>query len=171
MGKSEQSGSPSEVDDRFRLLVESVSDYAIFMLDPNGRVATWNIGAERLMQYRADEIIGQHFSKFYPAEDVAAGKPDKELEIAAAEGRLEEEGWRVRKDGSRFLASVVITALFHPNGRLAGFGKLTCDLTERRQAEERLRASEEQFRLLIERVEEYAIFMLDPTGRVISWHS
>jgi PAS domain S-box-containing protein len=153
------------------LLVESVTDYAIFMLDPKGRIVTWNAGAQRLKQYTANEIIGQHFSKFYPAEDVAAGKPERELEQAIAEGRVEDEGWRLRKDGSRFWALVVITALYDNQGRLAGFGKVTRDLTERREAEEHLRASEVQFRLLIERVEEYAIYLLDPTGRVMSWNS
>src|SRR4051812_18888312 len=98
-----------EAEERFRLLVESISDYAIFMLDPDGHIATWNAGAQRLKQYTADEIIGQHFSKFYPAVDLAARKPEKELETAIAEGRVEDEGWRIKKDGSRFWALVVIT--------------------------------------------------------------
>ncbi|MFL6569077.1 MAG: PAS domain S-box protein [Chthoniobacterales bacterium] len=160
-----------EAEERFRLLVESVSDYAIFMLDPEGRIATWNKGAQRLKQYTADEIIGQHFSKFYPASDNAARKPQRELEIAIAEGRVEDEGWRIRKDGSRFWALVVITALRDKSGTLVGFAKVTRDLTERRAAEEELRQSEEQFRLLVERVEEYAIYLLDPSGRVASWNS
>ncbi len=152
-------------------MVESVRDYAIFMLDPSGVVTTWNRGAERLKQYHADEIIGRHFSEFYPPEDVAAGKPERELEIALAEGRVEDEGWRVRKDGSRFWALVVITALYDDRGNLAGFGKVTRDLTERRATEEQLKASEEQFRLLVDRVEEYAIYLLDPTGLVMSWNT
>jgi PAS domain S-box-containing protein len=160
-----------ESEERFRLLVESIKDYAIFMLDVGGRVATWNPGAQRLKQYHADEIIGQHFSKFYPAEDIAAGKPELELKTAIAEGQVEDEGWRLRKDGSRFWALVVITAVYNRQGRLTGFSKVTRDLTERREAEQRLRASEEQFRLLVERVEEYAIYLLDPTGRVLSWNS
>jgi PAS domain S-box-containing protein len=160
-----------EMEERFSLLIESVQDYAIFMLDTDGRIASWNAGAERLKQYRAVEIIGQHFSTFYPAEDIVAGKPERELEQAIAEGRVEDEGWRLRKDGSRFWALVVITAIYDRQGRLTGFGKVTRDLTERREAEERLRASEEQFRLLIDRVQEYAIYLLDPTGRVLSWNS
>ncbi len=119
---------------RFQLLVESVRDYAIFMLDPRGIVESWNLGAERIKGYRGDEIIGAHFSRFYPDEDVRSGKPERELEIAAREGRLEDEGWRVRKDGSRFWANVIITAL-RDEGRLVGFAKVTQDLTERRRAE------------------------------------
>ena len=123
---------PSDVP--LHLLVQEVVDYAIFMLDPGGRVVSWNAGAERIKGYRAEEIIGRHFSAFYPPEDVAAGKPDRELEIAVVEGRLEDEGWRVRADGSLFWANVVITALFDEGG-LRGFGKVTRDLTERRSAE------------------------------------
>jgi PAS domain S-box-containing protein len=125
-----------ESEERFRLLVESVRDYAIFILDPDGHVASWNAGAERIKGYQAEEIIGQHFSKFYPPEDVAARKPYNELEIAKEVGRLEDEGWRVRKDGSLFWANVVITALFDKQGTLRGFAKVTRDLTERRAREE-----------------------------------
>jgi PAS domain S-box-containing protein len=120
--------------------VESVKDYAIFMLDPSGHVSTWNAGAERIKGYTADEIVGKHFSTFYPPEDVAAGKCELELSVATHEGRFEDEGWRIRKDGSRFWANVVITPLRAPNGALIGFAKVTRDLTERRQAEENLRA-------------------------------
>jgi PAS domain S-box-containing protein len=123
-------------DEAFRLLVESVKDYAIFMLDPAGVVTTWNRGAERLKGYRPVEIIGKHFSTFYPDDEVAAGKPDRELEIASAEGRYEEEGWRVRKDGSLFWASVIITAVYDQDATLRGFAKVTRDLTERRRAEQ-----------------------------------
>ena len=128
------------------LLVAETRDYAIFLLDERGNVATWNAGAERFKGYRAQEIIGQHFSVFYPPEDVAAGKPSSELAIAAAEGRLEDEGWRIRKDGGRFWANVVITALRDKDGVLRGYGKVTRDLTERRAHELQLAASEERFR-------------------------
>lgn len=120
----------------FRLLVESVKDYAIFMLDPEGRVKTWNVGAERIKGWRPDEIIGQHFSVFVPPEDREGGKCELELERAREDGRHEEEGWRVRKDGSRFWASVVLTALRSPSGELLGYAKVTRDLTVRKQAEQ-----------------------------------
>jgi PAS domain S-box-containing protein len=126
-------------EERFRLMVEGTRDYAIFMLDPQGHIVSWNPGAERLKGYRADEIIGQHFSCFYPAEDIQAGKPERELKVAAAEERYEEEGWRLRKDGSRFWASVLITALHDETGNLRGFSKITRDMTEKRQAEESAR--------------------------------
>ena len=124
----------------FRLLVESVKDYAIFILDPGGHVQTWNLGAERIKGYKAHEIIGKHFSTFYPPEVRASGKCEEELEIATRDGRFEEEGWRVRKDGALFWANVTITALRNPAGELVGFAKVTRDLTERRAAEENLRA-------------------------------
>ncbi|HEX7559701.1 MAG TPA: PAS domain-containing sensor histidine kinase, partial [Usitatibacter sp.] len=136
-------GSPAAIaenDERFRLLVESVKDYAIFILDTDGRVVTWNLGAERIKGYQAAEIIGKHFSIFYPPEDIAAGKTDRELEIAARTGRFEEEGWRVRKGGAHFWASVTITAMRDPDGALLGFAKVTRDLTERRTAEQTQRA-------------------------------
>ena len=157
-------------EDRFRLLVESVRDYAIFMLDPDGIVLTWNAGAERFKGYAAHEIIGQHFSRFYPAEALERGHPAHELEVAKATGVFEDEGWRVRKDGSLFWANVVITAVRNSHGELLGFAKVTRDLTQRRAHEEDLRRSEERFRLLIEGVAEYAIFMLDPNGRVATWN-
>jgi rsbT co-antagonist protein RsbR len=123
-------------DAHYRVLVESVQDYAIITLDPDGYVATWNTGAERIKGYRAEEIIGQHFSRFYPPEDVAQGKTALELQQATTAGRFEDENWRVRKDGTQFWANVVITALRTPTGQLVGFGKVTRDLTERRRAEE-----------------------------------
>jgi PAS domain S-box-containing protein len=133
------------VQDHFRLLVESVKDYAIFMLDPHGYVASWNPGAEHLKGYRAEEIIGKHFSVFYPAEDVERRKPPLELEAAIADGRIEDEGWRVRKDGTLFWANVVITAVYDRAGVLRGFAKVTRDLTERRRAEEeRIRLAKAQ---------------------------
>jgi PAS domain S-box-containing protein len=139
-----------EGEARFRLLVDAVKDYAIFMLDPTGRVATWNEGAKRIKGYEASEIIGQHFSRFYEEADVKAGKCEHELEVAAAEGRFEDEGWRLRKDGSRFWANVVITALHGPSGELVGFSKVTRDLTERRRLQDeqiRLARAEEAIRL------------------------
>ena len=156
---------------RFRLLVDSVRDYAIYMLDPAGIVTSWNAGAQRFKGYAAAEIIGQHYSRFYTEEDRRAGLPQKNLAIAATEGRFETEGWRVRKDGGRFWASVVIDAIRDERGRLLGFGKVTRDITERKAAEEALRLSEERFRLLVQGVTDYAIFMLDPTGCVTNWNS
>jgi PAS domain S-box-containing protein len=158
-------------EERFRLLVENVRDYAIFMLDPEGHVLTWNAGAERFKGYRAAEIIGQHFSRFYPAEALAQNLPARELEIARDAGTFEDEGWRVRKDGSLFWANVIITAIRNSRRELIGFAKVTRDLTQRRNHEEELRRSEERFRLLVEGVGEYAIFMLDPNGIVVSWNA
>jgi PAS domain S-box-containing protein len=158
-------------EERFRLLVESVRDYAIFMLDPNGLVLTWNAGAERFKGYRAAEIIGQHFSRFYPPDALARGLPEHELRVATDTGSFEDEGWRVRKDGSLFWANVVITAVRNAQGELLGFAKVTRDLTRRRAHEEDLRRSEERFRLLIEGVSDYAIFMLDANGRIATWNS
>ena len=155
-----------ESEERFRLLVESVSDYAIFMLDPNGHVMTWNFGAERIKGYRAAEIIGKHFSVFFTPEDIAAGKTERELAIAVRTGRFEEEGWRVRKDGSRIWTNITVTAMRGLEGQLIGFAKVTRDLTERRRAEEETR----RFRLLVESVKDYAIFILDPTGHVLTWN-
>ncbi len=161
------------IDEEFRLFVESVQEYAIFLLDPEGRVATWNRGAERIKGYRADEIIGHHFSEFYTEEDIRSGKPARELRIASDVGRYEEEGWRVRKDGSLFWANVLITALRGPGGEVHGFGKVTRDLTQKKRAEEterelireqaartaaeraeaRVRDSEDRYRQLSERLE------------------
>ncbi|HKX78187.1 MAG TPA: PAS domain S-box protein [Novosphingobium sp.] len=153
------------------LLVQSVTDYAIYMLDPNGVVVSWNAGAERFKGYKAEEIIGQHFSRFYPEEDRLAEVPARALRTSAAEGRFEAEGWRVRKDGSRFWANVVIDPIRGDDGRLIGFAKVTRDLTERRLAEEDLRRSEERFRLLVQGVTDYAIYMLDPSGFITSWNA
>ena len=158
-------------EERFRLLVESVRDYAIFMLDPEGNVLTWNAGAERFKGYQADEIIGQHFSRFYPAEALSRGLPAHELEMAREVGSFEDEGWRIRKDGTRFWANVIVTAMRNKKGDLIGFSKVTRDLTQRRGHEEALRQSEERFRLLVEGVAEYAIFMLDVNGNVATWNS
>ena len=125
-------------EERFRLLVETVQDYAIYMLDPNGIVTSWNVGAEHIKGYRTEEIVGQHFSRFFSAEDVECGEPEMELKVAVEQGRFANEAWRVRKDGSRFWASVVITALHDQQGRLVGFSKITRDLTERKQTEQAL---------------------------------
>ena len=133
-------------EERFRLLVQGVKDYAILMLDPEGRVASWNMGAERIKGYRAEEIIGQHFSRFYSPEDVEAGEPNRELAMAQLNGSFENEGWRVRKDGSHFWADVVVTAILGPNGELRGFGKVTRDITDRKRAEDEVRALNESAR-------------------------
>jgi PAS domain S-box-containing protein len=165
-----RASAPIERNGLHRLLVESVRDYAIFALDQDGNVLTWNTGAEHLKGYAPDEIIGRHFSVFYPPERIAERFPEHELEVAQRVGRFEDEGWRVRKDGSRFWANVVITALRDEAGALVGFAKVTRDLTERWRAEEAMRESEERFRLLVQGVKDYAIFMLDPQGRVASWN-
>ncbi len=157
-------------EERFRLLVAGVRDYAIFMLDPDGYILTWNAGAERLKGYQPEEIIGRHFSTFYPPEALARKLPEHELEVASATGSFEDEGWRLRKDGSRFWANVVITAMREADGKLVGFSKVTRDLTQRRAHEEELRRSEERFRLLVEGVADYAIFMLDPNGNIATWN-
>jgi PAS domain S-box-containing protein len=158
-------------DEQFRLFVEAVPDYAIFMLDPEGHVSTWNTGAERIKGYKATEIVGKHFSTFYPDEDILSGKPNKLLKLATQEGHAEDEGWRVRKDGSKFWASVTIAAVRNQGGQLIGFGKVTRDLTERRRAEIALRRSEDRFRMMAEAVQDYAIFMLDPEGYVSTWNT
>ena len=152
-------------EERFRLLVAGVKDYAIFMLDPEGRVSTWNEGAQRIKGYTSEEIIGQQFSRFYTREDIESGKPDYELKIAASEGKSEDEGWRVRKDGSQFWANVVITAVRNRNGDLLGFSKVTRDFTERKKTEEALRASENRFRSLFEFSPD-AIVASDAEGKI-----
>jgi PAS domain S-box-containing protein len=162
---------PSSTGSKFELLVQSVTDYAIYMLDTEGRVTSWNAGARRFKGYEADEIIGEHFSRFYTPEEREQGIPKIALETAEREGRFEIQGWRVRKDGSRFWADVVIDPIRDPAGQLVGFAKVTRDLTDRRAAEAELRASEERFRLLVQSVTDYAIYMLDPEGRVSSWNA
>jgi PAS domain S-box-containing protein len=157
-------------DGRYRLLVESVTDYAIYMLDPSGVVTSWNAGAQRFKGYEPAEILGQHFSRFYTDEDRATGLPATALKTAATEGRFEHEGWRVRKDGTHFWAHVIIDPIRDPSGQLLGFAKITRDLSERKVAEEALRRSEERFRLLVQGVTDYAIYMLDPDGRVTNWN-
>jgi PAS domain S-box-containing protein len=163
---------PDRIDDsRYRQLIDAITDYAIYMLTPDGRVATWNPGAERFKGYKAGEIIGQHFSRFYTEEERAAGVPELALRTAAQEGRFEREGWRVRKDGTRFWAHVLIDPIRAPSGELVGFAKITRDLTERKAAEETLRRSAQEFRLLVQGVTDYAIYMLDREGRVTNWNA
>ena len=161
---------PALSDADFRLLVDAVGDYGIFMLDPGGHVRSWNRGARLLKGYAEAEILGRHFSVFYPQDKRDIGWPQRELEETLRLGRFEDEGWRIRKDGSRFWANVVITALRNADGTHRGFAKVTRDLSERRQGEELLRQSEERFRLMVEGIHDYAIFMLDPYGRVASWN-
>ena len=157
--------------DRYQLLVESITDYAVYMLDKDGFVASWNAGAQRFKGYEPSEIIGQHFSRFYTPEDQAAGLPARALATATREGKFETQGWRVRKDGTQFWTHVVIDPIRDPNGELLGFAKITRDLTERRAAEIELKQSQEQFRLLVQGVTDYAIYMLDPKGHVASWNA
>jgi PAS domain S-box-containing protein len=168
--ETDQDNDRSPMHQHFSQIVAGVRDYAEFTLDVAGHITSWNAGAENIKGYKAEEIIGKHFSRFYPVDAIARNWPGEELKIAAGQGRFEEEGWRIRKDGTRFWADVVITALRSPQGRLTGFLKITRDLTERRRHEETLRESEERFRLLVNSVKEYAIFMLDADGCVASWN-
>ena len=170
MRDGEHSGRDPVDDGRYRLLIDAITDYAIYMLDIDGRVTSWNPGAERCKGYAAHEIIGEHLSKFYTPEDREAGLPAESLRIASEEGVFDREGWRVRKDGARFWAHVVIDPIRTPSGELIGFAKVTRDLTERRSAESALRTSEEQFRLLVQGVIDYAIYMLDPQGNLTNWN-
>lgn len=173
-------GSPRR-EHELALLVGNVRDYAIFLLDADGTVVTWNAGAERLKGYTAAEIVGRHFSAFYLEDDRSTGRPARILAAALRDGRYEEEGWRVRKDGSRFWASVLITALHREDGALLGFGKVTRDLTQRRLDEQRLRDNAatlaaannelQQFRRMVLGVRDYAIFLLDPGGHVTTWNA
>ncbi|MCG2595672.1 PAS domain S-box protein [Ramlibacter sp. XY19] len=163
--------STTSIEQRLQLLIEAVTDYGIFVLDPEGHIQSWNSGAQKLKGYSREEILGRHFSVFYPQEAIDRRWPQEELKLARERGRFEDEGWRLRKDGTRFWANVVITALYDAQGELTGFAKITRDLTERRAHEEALRASEERFRLLVDSVRDYAIFMLDPDGKVRSWNA
>jgi PAS domain S-box-containing protein len=169
--QQELAASAESVVDRFAMLVDSVDEYAIFLLDVDGRVASWNAGAERIKGYRADEVLGKNCSIFYLEEDTAAGKPARDLAIAARDGRHSEEAPRVRKDGTRFYANVTLTALRDEHGRLQGFGKVTQDVTQLRQTLAALRQSEERMRLMVDAVREYAIFMLDPRGQIMTWNA
>lgn len=155
----------------FKLLVNGISDYAVFMLDPDGLVKSWNTGAQRFKGHRANEIIGQHFSVFYTEQERIAGRPALALRTALADGKFEDEGWRVRKDGSQFWAHVVIDPIRDELGKLVGFAKITRDVTERKTARDALRDSEERFRLLVQGVTDYAIYMLSPSGEVTNWNA
>ncbi|CAI8902911.1 PAS domain S-box protein [Pseudomonas sp. IT-P176] len=169
---SEQPGTRSDPleQGRLRLLIDAVVDYAIYMIDPEGIVVSWNAGAARIKGYDEAEILGAHFSRFYTPGDRQDGTPQRALRTAIEQGRFEGEGWRVRKDGSHFWSHVVIDPIRDPQGKLLGFAKITRDLTERKAAEETLKQSEQQFRLLVQSVTDYAIYMLDPTGRVSNWN-
>jgi PAS domain S-box-containing protein len=157
-------------DRRFELLVNAVKDYAIYLLDRDGYIASWNAGAERFKGYTADEIIGEHFSLFYTDEDRQVGAPERALALSAERGTFEAEGWRVRKDGTRFWTSVVIDPVVDETGTLIGFAKVTRDITDKRDAQRALVESEQRFRLLVESVKDYAIYMLDPSGIVSNWN-
>jgi PAS domain S-box-containing protein len=170
MQETERRDASLDEDGRYRLLVEAITHYAIYMLSPEGIVSSWNPGARRFKGYEAGEIIGQHFSRFYTEKDRRDGLPARALETARREGKFESEGWRLRKDGTRFWALVVIDPIRSEDGGIVGFAKITRDLTERKAAEQQLKLSEEQFRLLVQGVTDYAIYMLDPEGRVANWN-
>ena len=159
-----------ESDRNFKLLVEGITDYAIYMLDREGRVTNWNKGAERIKGYKSREIVGRHFQVFYTPEDRAAGLPQKALETARKEKHFLAEGWRVRKDGTRFFASVVIDPIYEKR-RLVGFAKITRDITERQNSLSELFKSETQFKTLVGGVTDYALYMLDPSGIVSNWNA
>ncbi|TFW57347.1 hybrid sensor histidine kinase/response regulator [Bradyrhizobium sp. MOS001] len=171
MKNSDRFEAAQSSEGRYRLLVEAITDYAIYMLDRDGHVTSWNPGAKRFKGYEAEEIIGHHFSTFYTDTEREQKVPALALEEAERTGRFEREGWRVRKDGTQFWAHVVIDAIRSPKGELVGFAKITRDLTERRAAEAKLRESEQQFRLMVQSVTDYAIYMLDVEGNVASWNA
>jgi PAS domain S-box-containing protein len=162
-------GSIADAD--YRLMIDSIADYAIFFVDPGGVVLSWNLGARRLKGYEADEVIGRHLSMFYPPELLEKNWAQHELKSAAAMGQFQDEGWRIRKDGTRFWASIVLTRLMGPDGVLRGFSNITRDLSERQKQNDLLRSSEERFRLMVDGVKDYAIFMLDPGGYIVSWNT
>jgi PAS domain S-box-containing protein len=171
MSEQQQQNKPLSDERRYQYLISGINDYAIYMLDPQGHVSSWNAGAHRFKGYVAQEILGQHFSRFYTEEDRAAGRPERALATALKEGKYEAEGWRVRKDGTRFWAHVVLDPIYNEEGTLLGFAKVTRDVTERKQAEDKLRESEQRFRLLVQGVTDYAIYMLSPEGMVTNWNS
>jgi PAS domain S-box-containing protein len=156
---------------RQELLVQAVVDYALYLLNPEGRIVSWNPGARRLKGYAGSEIIGENFSRFFTPEDRAVGLPETSLREAAEHGRYESEGWRVRRDGTRFWALAVLDAIHDEDGQLLGFVKITRDMTERRAAQQQLLDSEARFRQLVDGVIDYAIFHLDPNGVVTTWNA
>ncbi|MGH8405659.1 MAG: PAS domain S-box protein [Pseudomonas sp.] len=162
---------PFNQDDRYRLLVDAVVDYAIYMLDTNGLIRSWNSGARKIKQYEQSEVLGRHFSLFYTPEDLASDLPGRALKSAEQSGRFEGEGWRIRKDGTRLWALVIIDPIRADDGTLIGFAKVTRDLTERKAAEQALRQSEQQFSLLVQGVTDYALYMLDPNGVITTWNA
>jgi PAS domain S-box-containing protein len=168
---ADESSKALKDEDRYRLLIDSITDYAIYMLDENGFVTSWNPGARRFKGYDSREIIGEHFSRFYTEEDQEADLPARALKIARENQRFEGEGWRVRKDGTQFWVHVVIDPIFGPSGDLIGYAKVTRDLTERKNAEDTLRKSEEQFKILVQSVTDYAIYMLSPEGIITNWNA
>jgi PAS domain S-box-containing protein len=170
MSDPTQSQHPAMTERRFQYLISGISDYAIYMLDPAGHISSWNAGAQRFKGYLAPEILGQHFSRFYTPEDRAVDLPAQALRCALEEGKYKSEGWRVRKDGSRFWAHVVIDPIYDETGTLLGYAKVTRDVTERKRAEDALRDSEQRFRLLVQGVTDYAIYMLSPEGTVTNWN-
>ena len=157
-------------EQRFHYLISGIRDYAIYMLDTDGHISSWNSGARRFKGYEAPEILGQHFSRFYTPEDRESGLPARALATALTEGKYEAEGWRVRQDGTRFWASVIIDPIYDEHGALLGYAKITRDITEKKKAQDALRASEERFRLLVQGVSDYAIYMLSPEGVVSNWN-
>jgi PAS domain S-box-containing protein len=161
-----------EIENRFRLFVEAVQDYAIFMLDPTGNIISWSLGAARIKGYEATEIIGKNFSVFYPEEDIHARKPEMELEVASREGRFEDEGWRIRKDGSKFWANVIITAIRDDRGRLVGFGKVTRDFTEKMLAQKALDRINQELRkeVLDRKLAEQRVAESEKSLRSLSLH-
>lgn len=168
---SEPANGSFNQDDRYRLLVDAVVDYAIYMLDTNGLICSWNSGAKKIKQYEQSEVLGKHFSLFYTPQDLASDLPGRALKSAEQSGRFEGEGWRLRKDGTRLWALVIIDPIRADDGTLIGFAKVTRDLTERKAAEQALRQSEQQFSLLVQGVTDYALYMLDPHGVITTWNA
>jgi PAS domain S-box-containing protein len=169
--KHRGAGAASANDSAYRMLAEAIADVAIYLLDPTGLVENWNPGAERFTGYRESEILGQHFSRFHTDEDRQSGQPERALLKAEIHGKFENEGWRLRKDGTRFWAQVAIDPIRDADGHLLGFAEIVRDVTDRKQAETALRRSEDQFNFLVQGATDCAIYMLDLTGRVTNWNA